>query len=126
VNVEQLQDALRTANSYTEANTRRSIDEVRSWATSYVDQRTADTLRVAHAYTDRRVDQAIALGAAQTSMAANFRGPSSVAVGFGMSGGHASAAIGFRHVADDGMSVSIHSAFGGRDASGGVGVGYSW
>jgi hypothetical protein len=43
-----------------------------------------------------------------------------------MSGGYARAAIGFRHIDESGMSVSLHAAFGGTDSAGGFGVGYSW
>jgi hypothetical protein len=126
VNVEQMQDALDAAKTYTAANMRRGIEEVRDWATSYVAEQATLTLRAANAYADRRVNQAVALGAAQTSMASNFHGPNSVAIGTGMSGGYARAAIGFRHIDESGMSVSLHAAFGGTDSAGGFGVGYSW
>lgn len=139
------QEAIDAANSYADAGDARTLNSaeryadqgdaaVKDWAKAYTDDVAARTLRDANAYTDMRFKQlndrfarVNAMGSAQTSMAANFRGDNSVSAGVGFSGGHNAIAVGYRHVTKSGhVSFSVHGAIAGSERTVGAGVGYSW
>lgn len=139
------QEAIDAANDYADAGDARTLNQaeryadagdaaVKDWAKAYTDDVAARTLHDANAYTDWRFKQlndrfarVNAMGTAQASMAANFRGNNSVSAGVGFSGGHNALAVGYRHIAENGhTSFSVHGAIAGSERSVGVGVGYSF
>lgn len=139
------QEAIDAANSYADAGDTRTLNSaehyadqgdaaVKDWAKAYTDDAAARTLRDANAYTDMRFKQlndrfarVNAMGSAETSMSANFRGDNSLAAGVGFAGGHNAIAVGYRHVMSSGhVSVSFHGAISGSERTLGAGIGYSW
>lgn len=139
------QEAIDAANSYADAGDTRTLNSaehyadqgdaaVKDWAKAYTDDAAARTLRDANAYTDMRFKQlndrfarVNAMGSAETSMSANFRGDNSLAAGVGFAGGHNALAVGYRHVMAGGhVSVSFHGAISGSERTLGAGIGYSW
>lgn len=120
-NVSQVQEALRTANNYT-------------------DTKAVETLNQANAYTDWRVGQlsadvkrAVASSVAQAQMVATFAGAdpaarNRVAVGTGWQGGYGAVAVGYQHVTATRHRVTwnVGASISGGSGSVGAGVGFSW
>lgn len=124
VNVDQLQEALRSANTYT-------------------DLRSIDTLNQANAYTDmrigqlnQRVDYALAAAASNANAAAAVAAQdpahhNRVALSDGLSEGVNAWTFMYQHKGESGVTwnASLTSEQGGGSSSGrqvGVGIGYSW
>lgn len=124
VNVDQLQEALRSANAYT-------------------DLRSIDTLNQANAYTDmrigqlnQRVDYALAAAASNANAAAAVAAQdpahhNRVAVSDGLSSGVNAWTFMYQHKGESGVTwnASLTGEQGGGSSSGrqvGVGIGYSW
>jgi len=117
---QQVQDALNTANRYTDASSAQTLN----WANAYTDQRFNEV--------NKRFDTTQAMATAQNQMVATFAGadPSHhnrMAAGVGFAGGHNGIAVGYQHTSEDGHTAwNIGGAIAGRDRTIGAGVGYSW
>jgi autotransporter adhesin len=135
-NVDQVEEAITTANSYTDLRATQTLNQ----ANSYTDLKAAETLNSANAYTDWRVGQlsadikrAVASSVAQAQMVATFAGADQtarnrVAVGTGWQGGYGAIAVGYQHVTATRHRVTwnVGASISGGSGSVGAGVGFSW
>ncbi|MEO6878670.1 MAG: YadA-like family protein, partial [Gemmatimonadaceae bacterium] len=116
----QVQQALDTANKYTDASSQQTLN----WANEYTNRAVSGL--------NARISNAIALGTAQTQMVATFAGAdpanhNRMAAGVGFAGGHGGLAVGYQHTSESGHTAwNIGGALSGRDRTIGAGVGYSW
>jgi len=121
-NVNQVQEALASANTYTDIKSAQVLNE----ANAYTDWRVGQL--------DGRIKRAIAMGTAQAQMVATYAGadPSSanrVAVGTGWEGGYGAMAVGYQHVSVETkhrITWNVGASISGGDGSVGGGVGFSW
>lgn len=122
VNVSQLDEALASANNYTNIKTTQVLNE----ANAYTDFRVGQL--------NGRIKRAIAIATAQAQMVATYAGadPSSanrVAVGTGWEGGYGAMAVGYQHVSVESkhrITWNVGASISGGDGSVGGGVGFSW
>lgn len=122
VNVSQLEEALASANNYTNIKTTQVLNE----ANAYTDFRVGQL--------NGRIKRAIAIATAQAQMVATYAGadPSSanrVAVGTGWEGGYGAMAVGYQHVSVESkhrITWNVGASISGGDGSVGGGVGFSW
>lgn len=121
-NVDQVQEALDSANTYTNIRATQVLNQ----ANAYTDWRVGQL--------DGRIKRAIAIGTAQAQMVATYAGadPSSanrVAVGTGWEGGYGALAVGYQHVSVQSkhrITWNVGASISGGDGSVGGGVGFSW
>lgn len=121
-NVDQVQEALDSANNYTDIKTTQVLNQ----ANAYTDWRVGQL--------DGRIKRAVAMGTAQAQMVATYAGadPSSanrVAVGTGWEGGYGAMAVGYQHVSvgnQHRVTWNVGASISGGDGSVGGGVGFSW
>lgn len=121
-NVDQVQEALTSAETYTDIKATQVLNQ----ANAYTDFRVGQL--------DGRIKRAIAIGTAQAQMVATYAGadPSSanrVAVGTGWEGGYGAMAVGYQHVSVESkhrITWNVGASISGGDGSVGGGVGFSW
>lgn len=137
-NVDQVQEAITTANSYTDLRAAQTLNQ----ANSYTDIKSQETLMSANAYTDWRVgalndkiNAARAAAAAEANLVGTFAGadprsPNRMAAAIGNYGNRNAMAIGYQHVAVDSRNRWTVNATMTMDSAGrssvGAGVGFSW
>jgi hypothetical protein len=117
---EQVQQALDTAKTYTDASSRQTLN----WANNYTDRKIAGL--------SARIDNAEAMSTAMSQQTATFAGAdpghrNRVAAGVGFAGGHNAVSVGYQHVSATGrMAFNVGGAVSGNDRTVGAGIGYSW
>ena len=121
-NVDQVQEALTSAETYTDIKATQVLNQ----ANAYTDLRVGQL--------DGRIKRAIAIATAQAQMVATYAGadPSSAnrfAVGTGWEGGYGAMAVGYQHVSVQSkhrITWNVGASISGGDGSVGGGVGFSW
>jgi autotransporter adhesin len=136
--VGQVNDALQTAKTYSDAGDRTTL----SSAQAYTDAKVAgmvsssdfDNFRnqVSDQFhsVNQRLDRVGAMGTAMAQMSANtsgLAGNNRVGVGVGNYGGQSALSVGYqRAFANNHASISIGASASGSESSVGVGGGFSW
>jgi len=117
---QQVQDAINTANSYTDASSAQTLN----WANAYTDRKFAEV--------NRRFSTTQAMATAQNQATATFAGAdpahrNRLAAGVGYAGGHNALSVAYQHVNESGnVAWNLGGAVSGNDRTIGAGVGYSW
>jgi autotransporter adhesin len=136
-NLGQVQDALVTAKSYTDASAQQTLQS----AKSYTDQKVSsfattsdvnslrDQVNNQFHVMDKRVNQVGAMGTAMAQMAFSTQGINTdnrLGVGVGGYHGQAALSVGYSRQLSPKANVTFGAAVSGNEASGGVGVGIGW
>jgi len=136
-NVGQVEQALVTAKSYTDANAQQTLRS----ANAYADAKFANVASTADVNglrdqmndrfhgVDKRMDQVGAMGTAMAQMAFSTQGintPNRLGVGVGGYRGEAALSVGYSRQLSPRANLTFGAAVSGNEASGGVGVGFGW
>jgi len=136
-NLGQVQEALVTAKSYTDASSRQTLQS----ANAYTDQKLSsfastsdvnslrDQVNNRFHTMDKRVNQVGAMGAAMAQMAFSTQGINTdnrLGVGVGGYQGQAALSVGYSRQLSPRANLTFGAAVSGNEASGGVGVGFGW
>ena len=136
-NVGQVEQALITARTYTDANAQQTLQS----ANAYTDSRFASLASTADVNglrdqmnerfhgVDQRMDKVGAMGTAMSQMAFSTQGintPNRLGVGVGGYRGEAALSVGYSRQLSPKANLTFGAAVSGDEASGGVGVGFGW
>jgi autotransporter adhesin len=136
-NLGQVQEALVTAKTYTDASSQQTLQN----ANAYTDQKVSSFATTSDVNTlrdqvndqfhvmDKRVNQVGAMGTAMAQMAFSTQGINTTnRLGVGVGGYHGEAAlsVGYSRQLTPKANVTFGAAVSGNEASGGVGVGIGW
>lgn len=116
----QTQDAISTANSYTDSKVGALSQQIDQFKSS-VDRRFQAQ--------DERISRIGAMGAAYAQMSFSAQGvdtPNRLGVGVGTQSGHSAIAVGYSRNVAKNVNLSFGGSASGSETSGGVGLGVGW
>jgi autotransporter adhesin len=134
-NLSQVNEALATAKSYTDASSQQTLSAAKAYTDAAMgNQQTLSDLRQQmndqFNNVNQRLDRVGAMGSAMAQMTANtsnLAGDNRVGFGAGNYNGQGAFAVGYqRAFAGNHASVSVGASVSGSESSVGVGGGFSW